>query len=326
MRRLSVAILVLALLAPLAFAHVPVLSNGGDNITSATAISDPAKSWAIYGTLEPGKARYYSFEIEEGQRIYLSLLTTTSLGDTGFSPSFALIGQGIQPEGELPGFVEAQVPQGYGAIVLEGNRSEDASYEPFGPGSYYSLAKLNLSAPESGKYYVALYNQERGGNYSLAVGYEETSTLQEKVFTPLKLISIYTWSGQSLDFVLAPLVLILVFGIYRAWKSRRKFSLFSMATELSALFFFGWGAVVLVQILYNSVRTPLGSGVVITLALVAASLILGLIAAIAARSVVSPTVRFAMFIIGAVGLVLGFGLVAGPVLAIAASVLPSKKR
>jgi hypothetical protein len=52
-----------------ASAHVPLLAGENENISSAQHISDPGKSWAVYGSLEQSEAHYYSFDMEEGERM-----------------------------------------------------------------------------------------------------------------------------------------------------------------------------------------------------------------------------------------------------------------
>ena len=68
-----VALLVMLGLAFPAFAHVPLMAGGNENISSAMHISEPGKSWAVYGSLEKDGVHYYSFDLEAGERFYLSL-------------------------------------------------------------------------------------------------------------------------------------------------------------------------------------------------------------------------------------------------------------
>ena len=79
--RFSFSLLVLVLtlvLAPAASAHVPIGAGDNESLATARRISDPLKSWALYGDLlGGGQSQYYTFNIAQGQSIHLSLLTTT---------------------------------------------------------------------------------------------------------------------------------------------------------------------------------------------------------------------------------------------------------
>jgi hypothetical protein len=313
-------LLLLLLSGQAAQAHVPVVPEGNWNLSGAFPISDPAKSWAVYGDLEAGKASYHSFEIEKGQRISLSLLASTDPREEGFAPSMALLGPGLKHEGELPGFVE--LPAGYGAVSIKGVRPEEATYEPFGPSSYYHLADLDIEAPASGIYYVAVYDPMRGGHYGLAVGYLESFTLEEMVATPVRLISVYQWEGQSLPLVLMPFLIAVVIGFLL--RRRARLTPFFLAATLAGMLFIGSGLSILVQTALSLSRAPPGPEVLISLALAAVPTLLGALALRASRSG-RPRARerAAMILLGIVALPLGAGLILGPASAVAAGILPS---
>ena len=101
---------------------MPLIASGNENISSAMHISDPDKSWAIYGFLEPKKPQYYSFDLVEGERIYLSLLKSADPKETNFQPSMALLGPGIKMSGQLPEYVVLpQNPRGLWDLGGPGN-------------------------------------------------------------------------------------------------------------------------------------------------------------------------------------------------------------
>ena len=62
----SIVLLIMLLISSPAMAHVPLMAGGNEDISTAMHISDPGKSWAIYGVLEPDTVQYYSFDIESG--------------------------------------------------------------------------------------------------------------------------------------------------------------------------------------------------------------------------------------------------------------------
>lgn len=320
----------LLLLASIAQAHVPIFPEGNENISSAMLVSDPGKSWAIYGTLSPGMTQYYAFDMEKGKEILLSLLRSTDPKEKGFEPGMALMGPGIASTGLLPPYLD--VPKGYGTIAVKSNRSEQAVYEPFGPSSYYQLADLDMNAPESGRYYVAVYssgnssnrNSSTSGHYSLAVGYREEFTFAERITTPLMLISAYQWEGQSLTTILMPMVIAALLGLFVIWRSDIR-TPFKTAAILAGFLFLGTGATVLSQMAFSLIRAPAGSEAAITVLLAIIPVVLGIVTLRLSQGEAGILQRIIMAVIGTIALLAGSGLIAGPLLAIAASVLPSRR-
>lgn len=320
--KFHLVLLALLLLSPAVNGHVPLLPKGNDNISSAQHVSDPDKSWVIYSMLSPGEAEYYSFNIQKGDRIYLSLLSTADLEERGFEPDMALFGPGLAAEGELPGYVK--LPEGYGFIAVQGHRAEEATYEPFGPSSYYQQAELDISAPESGIYYAAVYDNQSGGHYSLAVGYKEEFSFTERIIAPLMLISVYLWEGQSLITIITPWLVATMVGIFVILRGPRRTPFFSTGT-MAGFLFLGTSASVLTQTIFNLTRAPAGSEVGISLFLALIPAILGVTALRLARGEAGILQRSLMAVIGTIGLLAGSGFIIGPLLAIMASVLPSKR-
>ncbi len=329
-------LLVLLLLAPAVSGHVPLLPEGNDNISLAEYIADPEKSWAVYSELLPGEAEYYSFDIQKGDnrgdRIYLSLLSTSDPAEDGFEPDMALLGPGLGAQGDLPGYVK--LPEGYGFIAVQGNRAKAATYEPFGPSSYYQQAELDISAPESGRYYVVVYDNQNqsgeynsepnSGHYSLAVGYIEEYSFTERIITPLMLISVYLWEGQRLITIITPWLVAALLGIFAILRSPRRTPFFSAGT-MAGFLFLGTSASVLTQMIFNLTRAPAGSEVGISLFLALLPAVLGVAAVRLARGEAGIIQRSLMAVIGTIGLLAGSGFIIGPLLAIMASVLPSRR-
>ncbi len=337
-------LLVLLLLASAASGHVPLLPDGNDNISSAEYIADPEKSWAVYSDLSQGEAEYYSFDIQKGDRIYLSLLSTADPIEIGFEPNMALLGPGLGAEGDLPDHVK--LPEGYGFIAVQGNRAKNATYEPFGPSSYYQQAELDISAPESGRYYAVVYDNQSGGynssssdrsgysgysgysgnsgHYSLAVGYVEEYSFTERIITPLMLISVYLWEGQRLITIITPWLVAVLLGAFAILRAPRRTPFFSTGT-MAGFLFLGTSASVLTQTIFNLTRAPAGSEVWISLFLALIPAVLGVAAVRLARGEAGIIQRSLMAVIGTIGLLAGSGFIIGPLLAIMASVLPSRR-
>lgn len=257
------------------------------------------------------------------------LFKSTNPEDVDFVPGFVLMGPSINTQGVVPDYVE--VPLGANTTVVEGMQSFQATYEPFSPSTFYSLADLDLEAPSSDTYYVAVYEPSGGGRYGLAVGDRETYTLAEWILLPFSLILVYRWEGQSLALVFAPLIITLVIGVgLMIWtrKSRRApTTLFGWFGSLAGLFFIGSGATTLLQTVISIMQASLVPEIVITLMLASIPILLGigtLYLSLRAEGKASPRVRISLAILGLVALFAWAGLFIGPALAIVASVLPSR--
>jgi len=118
---LSVILMVVFLLAPAAWAHVPIIAAGNENISLAAHISDPGKSWAIYGFLGPNETQYYSFDRGKGEQIYLSLLKSSDVSEKDFRPEMALLGPQVKTAGVLPDHVVLpQMASASGILIIFG--------------------------------------------------------------------------------------------------------------------------------------------------------------------------------------------------------------
>ncbi|MGZ8932959.1 MAG: hypothetical protein ACXW06_06750, partial [Halobacteriota archaeon] len=168
-----------ALFTPIVSAHSPVFPGNNKSLDSAYVVNDPTKSWALYTTLQPGQVQYYRFDITQGESIYVQLYKNTEASNLGFLPSFVLMGPGLTSNGTVPANVA--VPPGASSIVMQGQQPNEATYEGFGPGSFYNLGSVEVKAPATGTYYVAVYDAANGGAYGLAIGERETYTPTEYV-------------------------------------------------------------------------------------------------------------------------------------------------
>ncbi len=334
MKLLGACLLVVTLMAvsilPEALAHAPLTGGENENLAEATAIPDPTKSWAIYRELhEGGEAQYYRFSIGEGQRILISLLISSDSKDSGFSPVLVLMAPKISNQGIVPDYVE--VPEGSGAMVVEGKPPTKATYEPFSPSSFYPLATIDLNAPSSGTYYIAVYEPNRAGHYGLAVGYRESYSLDEWILIPINLISVYQWEGESLPFIFAPTVTILAIGLgLIIWRRRTReipMSLLNWTGALAGLLFLSTGATVLLQMTVALTRTSLVPEIGVTLVLAAIPILLGIITlrmALMTGERIRVQKRVYFVSLGLLALFAWAGLLVGPVLAILTGLLPSR--
>jgi hypothetical protein len=332
--RLYIVLLVMLSIAFHACAHVPLTAGENENITSAMHISDPGKSWAVYGSLEKDRVHYYSFDLKEGERIYLSLFKSSDAKEGSFLPALALLGPGL----EAGGLTKEQLALPAQAMSLEilkadGKSAANATYEPFGPGSFIELAEINITAPESARYYAAIYcnadNISYGqsaapGHYGLAVGYREEVSFSERITMPLRLISVYLWEGQSLGVILIPYLAMEIIALLFFWRGSLRTS-FSLAGSLAGFLFLAGSASVLAQMVFSLTRAPFGPEVYITVAIAVFHALLGVSGIRLARGQAGILQRALLAVLGTLALLAGSGLIIGPIMAIAASFLPSRR-
>lgn len=311
---------------------MPLAPEMNNNISSATHISDPTKSWAIYGSLGEEEAQYYSFDAKEGQRIRLTLQRSANPQEKDFRPGLALLGPGLEMMGSLPDLLGLPaLPEGYGLLVAE-EKSDEAGaavYEPFGPSSYYQMAELDQPAPASARYYVVVYSDAPHnaieGHYSLAMGYREVSGLSERITAPLRLLSVYLWEGQGLGTILIPYLVAGLIGVLVVLRRKRR-TAFASAGTVGALLFLGTCSSVLSQVVFNLTRAAFTQEVYITLAIASVSAILGVAALRLAAGQAGLLQRIGLAVTGTLALLAGSGMIVGALLVMAASVLPSQRR
>jgi len=332
MRMRFVHILFMALLFTVcvqgSLAHTP-LKPGPDNESLETAytVSDPTKSWAIYADLhEGGEAQYYRLDLEEGQELRAMLFVPISQ-NIDFMPNLIVMGLGISSEDTVPAYVE--VPDGAGTMLVTAQRSPQPSYEPFTPSSYYYLASVDQEISLTGTYYVAIYEEFQGGRYGLAVGYREEFGLDEWILVSLDTIGIHQWEGQSLEFILAPILVTFVIGLSVAiWKRTPVSGTAFYWTGISAgLLYVGSGVTILTQmILALSSSTPdfsaLLTSIFIMLPILLGAAILRVVAK--KRKTITKRSRLLLALLGLSGLFAWAGLIIGPILSVLTSIVPVK--
>ncbi len=335
---LSLVLLVMLYLAFPASAHVPLMAGGNENISSAMHISDPGKSWAVYGSLLKDQAHYYSFDLQDGERIYLSLFKSAEAKENDFLPALLLLGPGLNTSGLPPGQLALPVQASdLKILAAESKYAAAAVYEPFGPSSFKEIAEIDLSAPKSARYYAAVYSNSTNnitinntnstseilGHYGLAVGYREEFGFLERVTTPLQLISVYLWEGQSLGVILIPYLVAEILALLLFWRGSRRTS-FCLAGSLAGFLFLASSASVFTQMVFNLTRAPFGPEVYITLAIAFLHAFLGVATIRLARGEAGLLQRVLLAVLGTLALLVGSGLIMGPILALAASLLPSR--
>jgi hypothetical protein len=238
-------------------------------------------------------------------------------------PDLVIIGPALASSGDVPPSVE--VPAGSGALLVRGKKPGKPSYEPFTPQPIYEAARFNVTAPENGDYYLAVLGPG-GARYSLAPGFKEEFTAAEWLLIPWSVIAIHLWEGQSPSVVVAPLVMVVTGGLvlavlYRRTEGRARDPV-PWLILVAGLLYLGGAAMTGLQLVHAVLRTGYAPGVLLTLAFMAGPVILGILAVRAGLRSPAPAPSWmsgmAVAVMGILGLLLWAGLLAGPLLALAA--------
>lgn len=198
-----VLVLGLAAVAAPALGHVPAFAADNDDPGNATYVDDSAKSWSFYDRVDANESAYYRTYLEAGDRLQVSTFVPR---DDGRRPGFVVLSPALNGTAGVPAHVE--VPEGYGARVVEPSGRPRAEYEPFTPAALYRSAELNVTVDTAGTYYVAAYDPEgEAGAVGVVVGYQESFGVEEYVTVPLDRPRIHAWEGQPAWVVYGPILL-----------------------------------------------------------------------------------------------------------------------
>jgi hypothetical protein len=257
--RIPLVIIICLIIFPTVSAHVPLEPADNHSLDEAFEVHEPTKSWALYDHIHEGsEAAYYKFDLNPGERAYALVYT---LEEGSFAPGLVIMGPGIMSNDTAPDYVE--IVNDTGRAVAYGSRPAEAGYEPFTPSSYYYTAEFDQEVDVAGTYYVAVFENETGGKFGIAIGYIESFSASEWLGVPLDVIKIHLWEGQSIFLILAPLILIVIIGLIlfyifqkRTGKGPRLLS--HRLGFLAGLIFFGTSAMILMQMLIALGRGPGG--------------------------------------------------------------------
>jgi hypothetical protein len=306
-------------------AHVPISSDNNNNLNSALFIENPLKSYVIYGHLhDAGDAGYYRFNLSSGDQLKLSLMTP---GFDAPVPDIIVMSPGNSGSiTTLPQTIE--IPQGYGAEVIKGQKPVAAEYEPFTPAAIFTVASYSKNITQPGTYYVAVISPADETQYSIAVGYLEEFSVSEWILVPVSVLNTHIWEGQSIIEILVPFLAVMFLGLIlltrREQTNQIKNPLSLWLTTIAGLCYFGGAFIVLVQMFRALLVTGFSSVVIVTLILAFIPILLGIWALRIARSPSprSKKDRFSLGIISILGLLFWAGIIIGPVIAFIAALVP----
>lgn len=321
--RTVVLVAVLALLAMPVAAHVPAFPTDNTSPDRAVEVPDAAKSWSFYDRLEPATASYYRVSLSDGQRLQVGAFTPVS---GAFTPSIVVMSPSLNATADVPQGVT--VPEGMGAIVVEGVRPATARYEPFAPSANYHTASVRRPVETETTFLVAIYEPaNRSGPAGVALGYEESFSLVEYVTVPFDLVRAHSWEGQHPLVAVGPFVLALLFGL--AVLVRR--GVWSggwgrLAVGAAGVALVASGVNTAVQMTLALARTGPTTAALVTAAFVAIPALAGCWAvwrALEADRPVGLRTRAGFAVAGLLGLCTWAGFVVAPAVLLVAAVIPA---
>lgn len=230
--------IVLPLSAPNSSSHLPVFDSGGESYETAERIENLETSFALYGELpsmtpgDPDGTKYYVFEGIGGQELKFEV----GKKDFFFAPSVLLTGPGLPtPDEETQNIIDSgglDLPEGYGALGWSfvflpwADYFAESEFEPFTQTTFYYAYSEGVLLPSDGTYYLILtsvvYSDELGdyqtssGKYFLVTGYEEEFTVLDFMLMPwywLKVQSFWSEHGEILFILPTVAVVLFLLGV-----------------------------------------------------------------------------------------------------------------
>ncbi|MFX1369801.1 MAG: hypothetical protein ACFFAY_14490 [Promethearchaeota archaeon] len=265
------AIIVLSLmLFQSASGHVPVTGEPGESLDTATEIADPTKSYVIYSEIHNhDEAQYFTFEMGAGTRLRMTLMIPTEFVSTSFRPTLVLMGHGLTNSSNVSDHLEdhIEIPSDVGIVVFD-EALMHPEYEGFTPSSFYLLESVDIIVPETGDYYLAVYDETSHGRYAITIGYVESFTFDEWLLVPINVIGIHLWEGQNLFLILAPILITVPLGIifiYRRQEEGSRISNpFTWIGFAGSLLIVGSGILMFHQMIVAALNVPINAQAVIT--------------------------------------------------------------
>lgn len=325
-RRVGVVALTVLLLAAPVLAHVPSFPSDNTSPERAVVVPDAVKSWSFYDRLGEGEVKYYRFSLAAGDRLLVGAFTPVA-GE--FTPSLVVMSESL-PEGDEvpPGVV---VPDGMGAIVVEGSRPDGAGYEPFAPSANYRTAGLSRPVDADTTYLVAVYDpQNRSGPAGFTVGYAEDFSAVEYATVPFDLVRTHLWAGQHPLVAVGPVFLTVFVGLGALWRRQPDAVVSSPARLLlvvAGLLILGSGVNTLVQMGVALSATGLTPAALVTAAFVVIPVAIGgwvVRRALRDENLLTVWTRAGLVVAGGLALATWAGFIVAPVVVLGAAVAPTR--
>ncbi|WP_439026825.1 hypothetical protein [Haloarchaeobius sp. DT45] len=324
--RASVVLLALCLLAVPVLAHVPSFPVDNTSPERAVEVPDAVKSWSFYDRLEGDGAKYYRFSLASGERLQVSTFTPM---DSEFTPSLVIMSPSLAGTEGVP--ADVTVPEGMGAMVIEGERPATAGYEPFAPSANYQTASYSRMVGAETTYLVAIYEPEnRSGPAGVALGYSEEFSTVEYLTVPFDLVRTHLWEGQHPLVVVGPFLFTVLAGasaVRRRWNSAWGTAPVRLVLTGAGLFVLGSGVNTLVRMGLALVQTGPTAGALVTGMFVVVPMLCGVwvLRLALQRDWKHPVrIRVGLAVVGVLSLLTWAGFLVGPAVLLAVAATPDR--
>lgn len=344
-----------ALLSGSASAHLPIYSSGGSTMDTALHIPDSNTSYATYAEFKaaPNQIHFYSISVGLNQDQYIEVDVPALDYLEEFAPILIVIGPGLpEPDGntsEVLAFYGLNLTSGSGALSWRYDGPlDEKEFEPFTQVDLLKRQSVNVTLPQSGLYYIAVAQQPFTPapndqykfietKYILVTGVLEKFTVLDYVLIPYDWVKGHMFWDESPLVFLLPTYVVLIGGVAvmafsRRWRPspsavaprRRDQSVF-YAAFAGSLLMIGTGVNQL-AFLFGNPLFSLGLGESIVLMLQSIGIVMGVIAVRLSFSVLRPArwIRLLLgIIVTVIALIVGAGLIIGPILFVGAAVAGS---
>jgi hypothetical protein len=186
------ALALVLLIAPAASAHRPEWGTG----SGVTRIPDPHTSYAFYRDLRhPEDVHVYSFAGRAGETFHAGINVPAIPGLESYGVTLALLGPGLPILS--PATVPASLPPG-GTGTLYPSTAGDDFFEPFTQTRYWGRQDINLTIPQNGTYYLAIWHPSgQPGKYVLDTGTIEVFGMSDLFRFPAWWVRVHLYFGHG---------------------------------------------------------------------------------------------------------------------------------
>ena len=170
MRRRVLILVLISLVSLSCFAHRPYEEREDITAGNPWMIKRADISTAIYATMESDvDIDYYTFRLDEGDPLYLSMVIPKIAGQEGFAPTMVLLG----PDYSIEEFY-SPVDEIDGVFYEPAVTFSREFFEPFTRTDYWIWQEIDTTVEQSGEYAVVVFDrQKRVGRYVFTVGKKE---------------------------------------------------------------------------------------------------------------------------------------------------------
>jgi len=192
--------------------------------TGVTTIPNLSTSFAVYRDLKaPAQVDYYALAAKAGDRLWAGINIPAVPGLEHYGVTVALFGPGL-PLAD-PAAVPFEYPDGVGAVLFNSQPGADF-FEPFTQTNYWGRQRFDLTLPETGTYYLAVWNPAgQTGKYVMDTGRAEVFGPGDIFNFPIWWVRVHLFFGHG-PYLAGLAAALVVLGVaFVAWRRRARATL-----------------------------------------------------------------------------------------------------